>query len=163
MEKLNDINLMPDKEDLENLKRLTSYKNNLMNSIGMDVFIDEVRNIIDNSKYFEFRSPMSKKFIDKDRPIFIIKMNDEMASKYCKINKTDDKIINKRVNEITETIKNCIIEKISNYLTNYIYNNQELKEYFESFNETMKNLFISSIYGIRVNLQDNIIYLEYMK
>ena len=155
--------IIEDKQDLENLQKLIKYKNDLTTSIGIDNFIKKVSEIIDQSEYLSFKREQSRKFINRDRPIFILKVNDELNKKYSTMNYNDPKVADKITDEITEMIKDSITSKVSEFIMDHIKNDEKLNKYFNSFDESLKNLCISNIYGIRVNIDNNIIYLEYLR
>ena len=157
------IPIIDNEDDLESLQNFIVFRNNLMSAIGIDTFIDTVREIIKSSEHFEFRSHRTEKFINKLQPIFIIKLKDEYYKKYATMNFKDTKVADNITDEVVEYIREDIISNVSSYLNDTIFKNEELREYFGKFDETIKDIAISNIYGIRNSIPDNIIYLEYFK
>ena len=155
--------LLTEQEDLENLNKFVSYRNNLMYSIGIDNFINKMREIIDQSEYFEFRSLKSRTYINKERPIFILKIKNDYNKKFEGKNFSDTKVADEITSEITELLQKSIIDRMSEFIINHINTNEELKKIFESFDSTLKNLCATNIFGIRNSIMDNMIYLEYFK
>lgn len=155
--------IITEEKDIEDLKKFITYKNNLMHSIGINNFINKMKEIIDNSKHFEFRSLKSKMYINKDRPIFILKIKDEYNKKIIEENFDDLNVADKITSKITDFIKEDIIFKVSKFIMDCIQNDKELKECFDSFDETLKDLCASNVFGIRNSIKDNIIYLEYFR
>ena len=157
------IPIIDNEDDLQNLQNFIIFKNNLMNAIGIDNFIDNVREIINNCEHFEFRSSRAEKFINKNNPIFIIKLKDEYYKKYKDMNLTKEDILDNITDEVVNFIRDDIITNVSAYINDAIFKNEKLVEYFNTFDQTIKDIAISNIYGIRNSIADNIIYLEYFK
>ena len=155
--------LLTEEEDLENLNKFITYRNNLMYSIGIDNFINKMREIIDESEYFEFRSLKSRNYINKEKPIFVLKVKSNYNKKFEGKNFSDNRVADEITSEITELLRKSIINKISEFIINHIQNDESLKKIFDSFDSNLKNLCATNIFGIRNSIADNMIYLEYFR
>ena len=58
------INLLSN-DERDELKRALEIKRDLMSYLNITTFIDKVRDIIDQSEQFDFRSKISRLYIDK--------------------------------------------------------------------------------------------------
>jgi len=163
MEKNSKGYIIENEEDIEILNKFITYRNNLMYSIGIDNFINKMREIIDNSKYFQFRSDNSRKFINKERPIFILKVKNEYNKEFEGKNFNNESVADEITSTVTRWLQDDIIKNMSSFIQDHIANNEDLKLVFDSFDSNLKNLCASNIFGIRNSIKDNMIYLEYMR
>ena len=145
-------------EDIKEMNMILEMKKSLLNLIGLENFIDFMRDIIDNSEHFEFTSDIKRKFIDKNNPIFLIRMKDLQIDK----KKTDDiSYQNSKLSEITSFIKEDILKKTTKYFVDYANNNDKLKKQFDDIDGFIQNIMWTTMYEIKISLVDNIIYLKY--
>lgn len=93
-------------DEKQELLEILTFKNNLLAYIGMDNFIDEIRNIINDSKSFEFRSANAEKFIKATKPIFILKLKD------LSLIPTGNKLSDDDINKFRTTAMNLIGDEI---------------------------------------------------
>lgn len=146
-------------EDLKQLLDVMAIRSNLMAYIGIENLINEIKDVIDNSETFEFRSLNAKKFIDKNKPTFVIKVNPNKIEYF--LNKYKDKDIEKYINEISSLVGNEIISESSKIINKFIDGNDELVDLLKEYDTSITDLVLSNIYSIKVgNISDNIIYLQ---
>lgn len=148
-------------DNLQQMLRLMEIKNNLMNYIGIDNFIEEFKSVIDNSKSFEFLDSNSKKFIDKRRPEFKVRLKDTNHPDVYTVKSKQHSEYDKFVDSVTLVIAREITGETSNLLEKYITNNEELKKEIDSFNNSLTTLILSNVFSIRVaNPEDNMIFIN---
>jgi len=152
------LNLIENDDDLESLNKINAVRKRLMRYITIEKFIDFVKESIKSSKSFSFRTANAEKYIDKNNPSFILRMNNLEIDKK-KIN--DEKYLKDITNDITVLIKEEIINNISDFLIKEISNNEEIKEIYNSLDDEFKNPSFINVFVIRVAPQDNMIYLNY--
>ena len=146
-------------EDLKQLLDVMAIRSNRMAYIGIENLINEIKDVIDNSETFEFRSLNAKKFIDKNKPTFVIKVNPNKIEYF--LNKYKDKDIEKYINEISSLVGNEIISESSKIINKFIDGNDELVDLLKEYDTSITDLVLSNIYSIKVgNISDNIIYLQ---
>jgi len=83
---------------------------------------------------------------------------------FNKLKNGNSSYINVALNKITKVISNSLINKISNYLTDEINNNKDIKNIMKNIENNEKelfNFFFSNIYSIRISPTADIIYLSY--
>lgn len=146
-------------EDLKQLLDVMAIRSNLMAYIGIENLINEIKDVIDNSETFEFRSLNARKFIDKNKPTFVIKVTPSKIEYF--LNKYKDKDIEKYINEISSLVGNEIISESSKIINKFIDGNDELVNLLKEYDTSITDLVLSNIYSIKVgNISDNIIYLQ---
>ena len=152
-------------EDEKLLQEIQLIKQNIASYIGAKNIVEQIKNIIKESKHFSFTSKRTEKYISLTRPLFIIaadreKITDEYG--YVFTNTVADTDI------VFSLIQEEITSKYSDYISNMLRG--------EEFNKIMKenNIFISeealnlasfvtsSIFGINMEVTQNIIYIEFV-
>ena len=152
------------KEDEKLLKDIQIIKQNISRYIGADTIVNEIRNIIKESRYFSFTSKRTEKYISLTRPLFIISANREQITAdtgYVFTETPADCSILSRLiqQEITTKYSNFIStvmrgDELKNIMIrNNIEINDELLE--------LTSFVTSSIFGINIELKENIIYIEF--
>lgn len=137
-------------EEIEQLKKALELKRDIISYLNMESFIDNTRNIIDESETFDFRNSSSRLYIDKRQPVFILKLKDENTLKDM-IKRKDAR------DEVSKLLQVEIIQNISRLLTDCIKDEQS--DLFSGIPEDIKEFVISNIYVIRCNIQENNIQL----
>lgn len=145
-------------EDKREFETLQNIKNNILKNLGIKNFINIVRDIIDESKLFEFTSAIKKKYINEITPIFTIR--------YLNL-----KIDNNRINDVSYTdniinnivmiINNDIIKKITDKMIEFMNTDENLKAIYSNLKEDLKGLLWSTVFEVKVSLRDNIIQMRY--
>jgi len=150
------------KDDINMISKLNQIKRDITSYFDMDLFIEHMKKIIDESEYFDFRSKTARSFIEKDRPTFIIKYITEKVRKDLgSFDGLPEEIENQQVDYIADLITNDIITKFSRFITDCITDSEKLNELFSGLPKDVKEFFISNIYTIRVNIKENNIYIIY--
>lgn len=160
---LNSDNLLNNK-DINIISNINKIKKDITSYFDMNLFIEKFRNIIDNSKYFEFRSNNSRKFIEPDKPRFIIRFKNDkdFYKKIKEINGKDNiDTVNKRVNFITNIVRTDIINKFSSEVTLCIKDKNKVHNLFKDLPDGLENIIIGNIFTILVDIKHNNIQILY--
>lgn len=147
-------------EDKREIEKIQEIRHNILKYIGIKNFIDMMRELIDNSKYFEFTSATKRKFINENTPIFTIKCKNYKPNKQ-KILKKDMTYIDSEINQIVKKINEDILKKTTKKILDYVEKDVKLKDLYGNLDEDTKFVLWTTIFEIKVSLQDNIIYLRY--
>lgn len=158
MQKEKNLDDMITDEDIKQLNDFYDIKKNVIANIGIENFIDFIRQIIDSSKSFEFVSDDKRKFIDRITPIFVIKLK-EFKPNINELN--NPKYQNDVSREITNRINSEILKETTRYILDFIKSNKKINDKFNSLDDEIKSLFWTNVYEIRCSIKDNIIYLRY--
>lgn len=158
MQKEKNLDDMITDEDIKQLNDFYDIKKNVIANIGIENFIDFIRQIIDSSKSFEFVSDDKRKFIDRITPIFVIKLK-EFKPNINELN--NPKYLNDVSREITNRINSEILKETTRYILDFIKSNKKINDKFDSLDDEIKSLFWTNVYEIRCSIKDNIIYLRY--
>jgi hypothetical protein len=148
-------------EDISMISKLTQIKRDITTYFDMDLFINNMRKVIDESSYFTFRSETSRRFIEKNQPTFILKYSDEVRVILGNVNGVSEEVESKQVDQVTQLIAQDIIAKFSQFVTSCIKDSDKLNDLFTGLPTGTKEFFISNIYTIRVNVRENNIYILY--
>lgn len=145
-------------DDLNELNQIQTIRKNILRNIGIENFIELVREIIDESKNFEFTSAIKRKFINVNTPIFTIRKIGYAADK-SKFNNED--YINSEINKIVAEINEDILRNTTTKILEFIQTDEKLKEIYSNLNEDLKDILWTTVYEIKVSVKDNIIYIRY--
>jgi hypothetical protein len=144
-------------QDITNLTAISEIKRDITSYFDMDLFIKKMSELINDSKHFEFRSLTAKKFIDKEKPIFILRhISDDIQKELNGLHTKDEKI-----SFITSVVNTNIISKMSVFITDCIRDEKKLNDLFKDFPKGTAHFFVSSIYFVRVDVEKNNIQLQY--
>jgi len=158
--------ILQKKEDQQDIVKIISIRNNVMNYLGIDKFIEMARDIIDECEYFGFISENSRKFIDKETPTFNMALvKDAYANIMQKIDQHDLKNLNDQKNffneRVSELIAKDITAKISAQITDTILSDEELTKQYESLPTDERRLLTSNMYSVTVSVPaENKIFLR---
>lgn len=142
-------------EDVNELEQIQKLRRNILKNIGIKNFIDLIRDLIDQSDDFEFTSASKRKFININTPIFVIRKKN-YTYKASNAEQEDNEI-----NQIVKDITYQILDKTTNSILSIIETDEELKELYGNINENLKGLLWTTVFEVKVSLEDNIIYLRY--
>lgn len=156
-EKINLDSLFTD-EDREDLAQIQNIRRHILKNIGINNFINMMREIIDDSEKFEFTSATKRKFININTPIFTIRRIDYKPDQKL-IN--NDKYINSEISNITSEINKDILSHTTKKILDFIQTDEHLKEIYSNINEDLKDLIWTTVFEIRCSIKDNIIYIRY--
>ena len=140
-------------EEIEKIKKIMRKKRDIMSYLDINALIDGTREIIAKSDIFDFRSSVAKLYIDKNQPVFTLKIKDEKL--YQEV--MNDPSPRDRIAKLLET---DIIRHISELLTYSLDNNSEL---FKDVPEELTKLILTNIYVIWSSPEDNNIQLKFFK
>lgn len=154
--------IIKDKKEQENLSHLLSIQNNIFNQIGMKDYISGMKEIIHNSKSFKFTNKYTEREADEHHPRFGLSYTDEALKNYELYSKQQngytltqpDNDTKDAENKFTQYTTNMVLKEIltpwSDKIRDYINNDKELKQEFESLNEEDRHIIVSSIHSISV-------------
>lgn len=166
-------------DDYREIEDIKEIRKRLLAYINIEVLIEKIREIIDESDYVSFKNERSKKFIDKRRPIFYITIDkskifksdeykhsktfssaDKEASYYSNI--VYKEVINKTTTFINDSLKNSKdneTEELKEYIMSTSLFKDDLPKDDESFYSRMS--ILSMMFGMRLeNDNKNNIALE---
>lgn len=157
-----------DAEDEKLLQLIQIVKQNITTYIGKQKVVDSIKEIIENSEYFSFKSKRNAKYISLSKPLFIITADKAKISKdknYTFTNSQDDYLVlhNLVQDEITSKYSKFLSDNITNESINKILieNNLTDMEIKEDL-ITLASFVTSAIFGINIELSNNIIYIEFV-
>jgi hypothetical protein len=149
-------------EDIDMISKINQIKRDITSYFDMDLFIDKMRKIIDESEHFSFRSSTARLYIEKQMPTFIIKyISDDIKNKLDSYTGAPEEVESKQVDFLADAISVDIVSKFSQFITDCIKDSDKLNELFSELPKDVKEFFISNIYTIRANVKDNNIYVIY--
>jgi hypothetical protein len=149
-------------EDINLISKINQIKRDITSYFDMDLFINNMRKIIDESTHFAFRSSTARLYIEKEKPTFILKYtSDSIKQKLESFDGLPEQVESQQVDFITDAISVDIVSKFSKFITECIKDSDKLNELFSGLPKDVKEFFISNIYTIRVNVKENNIYVIY--
>ena len=141
-------------------KRLDEYmtiKKHIKACFNMKKFIEIMKEGIDAAKDFDFSNPYNRKFIDPNRPIFILKTPMLVGIDMKKLDpKQQDALIAKVTAALTEQVVGNIEEKMMQCLCD--------KETYHELCEVdrdLLNLCITNVYKVKIDNLKGFVTLEY--
>ena len=140
--------LVNNEKDLESLYQMYKIRNNLMNYIPMEEFIERSRTIIDECEDFSFRSNNARKFIDPKRPEFILRLDNH--DKVYKPEGRSEQELDTYSESVGKLASEQILTYISRQLREYLDENEDFKKVLEDNDETIVNLSLTNMYSIKV-------------
>jgi hypothetical protein len=167
-------------EDEKLLQQIEYIKQNILNFIKPQVMVDRIREIIEGSKSFDFKSKRNSKYISTTKPLFILAMDRETAceGRDYSFRYKDGEPVDGRddIREDYSFVARCIHEEItslySDFLVKQLTNDGEFLKILNDNNVDGKkitaeqlrliNFVTAAIFGVTIELKQNIIYLEYV-
>jgi hypothetical protein len=146
-------------EMYEEMGSTMNIKKTLMSCMDMKKFIEETKNIIDNSEHFNFKSDRTRKYIDEKDPKFII--SSELLNKHSKVKNDDIEKMNKIMDEIRPYVVSELINKFSDYVAECIIDEDKFNNLFKNLPEEFSSTFLTRIYTLRISPSENTIVLGY--
>lgn len=147
----------------EDMTKLNSIKRTLKSCIDMDVLIDKMKKIIDESEEFSFRSERAKKFINKNDPTFILSCS--LLDKFKGLNpkdlsKLDTNKVSKLTDDITKLVNDKITSNVSNFINECVLDKEKFDSLFKNIPEEFSDILLTRIYIIRVSIVDNSVVVK---
>jgi len=170
-----DTSEMLTEQDYKDLQDIRDIKKCVLSYINLPILIEYITNLIEKSPYLNFKNERSRKYIDKRRPIFYIKLNKDDI-----INFKEYAFRNKKFSSQNDEVKyysNVIFMEIITHVTRYINEclkcNPDLENYIAE-KDIFKNIekenrksilnntsVLSTMFGLRFAQEDStIITLE---
>ena len=170
-----DTSEMLSEQDYKDMQDMRDIKRKVLTYIDLPILIDYITELIEKSPYLTFKNERSKKYIDKRRPIFYVKLDRDVA-----VNSEAYKVRNKNFTSKNEEIKYYsnivfmeVITNVTRYITECLKSNPDLENYIASKDvfknidkENRKNILnhtavLSTMFGIRFSQDDSsVITLE---
>lgn len=136
------------------LAQLIAIRNNLINVIGLDNFIERIKSVIKESNTFKFRSQFAEQ-VESTSPVFILSLTEETMNIIMKSleETSSSRKQNLYENKVVDLVQKEIISPAGLILNEFL---SEQKELIENFNtneneDPLKNLFMTNIFGILVS------------
>jgi len=162
-------------QDYSDLRDIQDIKKQVLSYIDMSILVNYISKLIDDSPFLSFKNERSKKYIDKRRPIFYIKVDKEktLASKVyndrnVKFNSQDDE-----VKFFFNVVYMEVISNVTSYITASLKQNPDLENYIaekDIFKDIKKEnrktiadqtAVLSTMFGVRFSQDDStVITLE---
>lgn len=156
-------------DNMQNFEDVNKVKKLIISFFNSNALIENIKQNIIDSDIFEFTSERSAKFINIDKPVFIIKINKELALKKYP---TDSKTFRSSENE-TNWITDCVHKEIVSKFSTFLYTSVNDKLFKNKLNGIFKEeipketielgIMMSSIFGTRINLTNYTVTLEYIR
>lgn len=145
--KKNENLLIKEDEDMEAIIKISKIKNNLINYVSMEDIIDDIRKIIDESENLQFRSQLSREYIDVNRPEFILKVTDK-ADVYDVKDESDSEI-DKYAHSVSEIVYEEVISKVNPTIREALEKDEEFLDFLKEHGESMVDLVMTNIYLVK--------------
>ena len=145
--KKNENLLIKEDEDMEAIIKISKIKNNLINYVSMEDIIDDIRKIIDESENLQFRSQLSREYIDVNRPEFILKVTDN-ADVYDVKDETDNEI-DKYAHSVSEIVYEEVISKVNPTIREALEKDEEFLDFLKEHGESMVDLVMTNVYLVK--------------
>ena len=154
-------------EDEKLLRFIQTFKNNINSLIGGELLIDKMRNIINNSEHFSFRSKRNEKLISLSKPLFVLTFDQNKISKELDY-KFDNS--NKDIIFLQKLIQQEITSIFSQFLSENIRDREFMKKILDKYNITnisedeliLLSFVTASIFSINIDLKTKLVYLEFV-
>lgn len=154
-------------EDEKLLRFIQTFKNNINSLIGGELLIDKMRNIINNSEHFSFRSKRNEKLISLSKPLFVLTFDQNKISKELDY-KFDNS--NKDIIFLQKLIQQEITSIFSQFLSEKIRDKEFMKKILDKYNITnisedeliLLSFVTASIFSINIDLKTKLVYLEFV-
>jgi len=170
-----DTSEMLSEQDYKDMQDMRDIKRRVLAYIDKGILIDHIVELIEKSPYLTFKNERSKKYIDRKRPIFYVKVDREsvMKSKEYQVRNKNFSSKNEEVKYLSNVIFMEVITHVTRYITECLKCNPDLEDYiankdvFKSIGkENRKTILnqtvvLSTMFGIRFSEDDStIITLE---
>jgi len=155
-------------DDYKMMENITKVKKYILSIFKPEFMIEKIKENINKSELFSFSSSRSEKFINVQKPNFILTYNYEKCLEVYpkKISSMTDE-----VDFVVECVYQEVIRPFSSYLldalTNRTEDDRNKDEIFKEISDLEELLEIgtiifSSIFGMKVEIQNKIMHLEYI-
>ncbi|ALN97945.1 hypothetical protein Bp8pS_266 [Bacillus phage vB_BpuM-BpSp] len=152
-----DVGNLLDKEDIKALTDFVQIKRDIATYFDMELFTDKMKEIIEKSEVFEFRSRNAKKSINSKSPVFILKIKDNNIYNEL-LSYSDTK---EQIDKVNKIIFKEILDNMSRFITECIMEEEKTSELFVDLPDDLKTFFITNIYSTKSNIEGNNIQISY--
>ena len=120
MENLNNLDTseMLSEQDYKDMQDIRDIKRRVLSFVDVAILVDYITGLIEKSPYLTFKNERSRKYIDKRRPIFYVKIDGDMV-----LNSKEYSIRNKKFSSQNEEVKfysNVVFMEVITHVTRYI-------------------------------------------
>lgn len=148
--------LIGEEKDIRDLQLLMRIRNNIMNYVDVENTIDIIRNVINDSENFSFRSKQAEKFIDVKKPVFVIKLDDrELSAKNKQSFEGSESdyqsYINNYEKDVADKLDREVLKYIGKAIFDSIKDDSELDRLLKDNELEMKDLMITNIYVYKLS------------
>jgi len=140
--------IMNNQKDIESIQQIYQIRNNLMNFIPMSEFISRARKIINDSTDFSFRTLNAEKFINENRPVFIMKLDN--PGKVYSIKNDSEQELDKYSDSVGKLLSDQIMSELGREMRRYLHGDKEFQDLISSHDEDITNLVLSNIYMVKI-------------
>ena len=170
-EKVQDTSSLLNEEDLRLMEAVQKVKYNITYYFKIEKICKKISSIIEESEVFRFASSRAAKFLDVRRPVFSIRYNREKTLKAYpperefrepkdELDWMFDCVYKEIISKFTEFIRKAISKDEESFMQLF----KEGNDISEEAKEVIKNLHVlSSIFAVRIDVENALINFEYMK
>lgn len=151
-------------EDEKLLRFIQIVKSNISYLIGAENLVDKMREIINNSEHFSFRSKRNEKLISLSRPLFVLKFDRSQFDHTFEDENTDRVYMQRLIQkEITSVFSEFLSTQIRNKeLLNKLMDKYGIEQKLSESDIMMLSFVTASIFSINIDFNTNLVYLEYV-
>jgi len=147
-------------DDIKVLSGISAIKRDITSYFNMDLFVEKMREVIKQSKNFKFRSTTAELYIEKERPTFILKyVEGEVADGLAEL-VSNGASNDAQIDYILNHVNTEIIKEFSKFALECVLDNDKTTQLFDEVPE-LKSLLLSTMYTVRISVEDNNINVLY--
>ena len=151
--------------DIELLNQISKVKKHIFSYIKREPLVDEIKRLIEQSDAVSFASKRAAKFVDPQKPVFSLKFNEERVKELYPPKKFKDD--EDELKYLMEVLHSEVVSKFSTFLITSLREYREGKESSEIFKEnpnleSLAMLMVSSIFGMKFDLEVKAVQMEYL-
>jgi len=152
-----------DESDRDMIAKINAIKRDITSYFDMELFVDKIRKIIDSSDVFTFKNESNRKFIEPQKPRFVIKFKNQKDLNEVLSNKTYDttETVKIRTDITVKAVVSEIINKFSREITDCIKDQNKIDELFKDLPKGLDKIIIGNIYTINCDIENNTIHIIY--
>lgn len=148
--------LVNEEKDIRDLQLLMRVRNNIMNYVDLENTVDIIREVINKSENFSFRSKQAEQFIDTKKPVFVIKLDDkDLHAKNKKSFEGSPGEYEEYLREYEEDVADKLDKEVLKYIGPAIFDSikedTELDSLLKNNEIEMKDLMITNIYVYKLS------------
>lgn len=153
-------------KDIEIIGQINKIKKRIISLFKPEVIVDAIKTNINESQVLGFTNKRSEKFINVAKPTFMISMyNEQCNEKYPHGQFTNE---DKEIEWLSDILYKEVIAPFSSFLHQSVKDKSTSNDWDQVFKENpeiaadLEFLILTSVFGMRVDLQKYTVNLEYM-